>query len=489
MANGAAAQQAEGRWCYDPRGGDAEASRQVQPLRRALQLEADGFAVIPCCAPAGRAALRAALRASLADHVEYTAAFRARLLEDFDRAAAGKALGPLGKQARFDRRPVGGDFGALAVPSSFHSRFARRLRRELAELLEPTLRFVEDLRLASAAGGPPRRRARGVCYDRVKYYGTVDYREGLHRDEAVLRTGGRAIGGWANLSAASEQRFHCVRGSHWGHAVEMGGRRSGFGAVKDPAEKAALQARMEAVTVPPGHVLVFYEDIAHEVARNPAGFELSERFFNALVLGDHLPLFEETTEWALRGMSPKLKSGQKVVELPAAYYSYPKLRRLIVEHSARFGADWRGPHSFGGQTPETIEGLVPRVHRPLGDVLPPDEFCARFEYSDADLALLTEPAPLPPADWAAAAAEGPSAAGCRSAAEFVVATGYTPHGNRPPPAEGGAGGSAPGTTVRGGGAAAAAGAAGGGGKPPPTDVRPAKRARGAAAEQSTQVGS
>merc|ERR1719350_1222932 len=83
--------------------------------------------------------------------------------------------------------------------------------------------------------------------------------ETAHRDiSAFALPQDEIFGGWLNLDVRP-QYFHCVPGSQW----EAGGDARGF--VREAEGDA--QERMRRVEVPPGHLVVFYQQLLHTVPK------------------------------------------------------------------------------------------------------------------------------------------------------------------------------------------------------------------------------
>jgi hypothetical protein len=90
----------------------------------------------------------------------------------------------------------------------------------------------------------------------------VPTKESWHRDESPYsKEGDIVFGGWLNLDE-DVQKFSCVLGTHHENS-----RRLGFG--KIPAEQqAAYDAQKTVIEVPPGHIILFSENIVHEILCN-----------------------------------------------------------------------------------------------------------------------------------------------------------------------------------------------------------------------------
>ena len=82
-----------------------------------------------------------------------------------------------------------------------------------------------------------------------------------HRDESPFPPAADEIfGGWVNLGE-NDNYFTYAKGTH----TEPRGT-GGFAKITNPAPYDAKRVR---VTVPPGHMVIFYEHVAHEVTSVP----------------------------------------------------------------------------------------------------------------------------------------------------------------------------------------------------------------------------
>lgn len=146
---------------------------------------------------------------------------------------------------------VGGSFGGLANPSSFHGPMCRRLR--LVAYLA-----VAACRPFDLSGGYQVSQVIDRLVKRPK--GQKFRGETWHRDEASgLGPGDLVYGGWVNLGN-TDQWFSCVPGSH----VGVTSTGAGFSKIS-ASEKAEFNARRTRVRVSPGWLLIFNELLVHEV--------------------------------------------------------------------------------------------------------------------------------------------------------------------------------------------------------------------------------
>lgn len=156
---------------------------------------------------------------------------------------------------------VMGGFAALGNPSSYHNPVVRRMRQWAMGIVIPRL-FT------------PLIEKTGVHYNVEKYMDRMTIRvegesattESYHRDESKYASGNDLVfGGWINLDSTS-QWFHCVPKTHMKNALS----HSGFAIITDKEEKQKLKKFTYKIEIPPGHILVFYENMIHEVVSKEA---------------------------------------------------------------------------------------------------------------------------------------------------------------------------------------------------------------------------
>lgn len=194
---------------------------------------------------------------------------------------------------------VKGAFGAFGNPSSFHNTHVRSLRIKALIHVVPVLKPV-------ASG-------RSLCHllDRlcVRRKGTACGKESWHRDQSELRTSNTGIqdsifGGWINLDNEN-QYFSCVPGTHIMRDNTIGFKKL------SPDEIREYDSKRQLITVPPGHIVIFYQHIVHEVLSKKMKQD-SLRLF----LGWCLTAFSEPPVHSKHELS-KIITDQAVPRLPS----------------------------------------------------------------------------------------------------------------------------------------------------------------------------
>ena len=218
-------------------------------------------------------------------------------------------------------QPVKGGFAALGNPSSFHHPWVREMREKVqAHLLDVDVLPMQSHDYLEQ------------CFDRLMFRqpGQTPSAESLHRDEAkTAHPEDDVFGGWINFDD-SDQHFSCVPETH----TEVSGNR-GFAKIEDPVDRARYKELLERVKIPPGHILVFYERIVHEVLANTASQLTMRMFFGWRLTNETSSLFgdEALREWIEDQAVPKIKSGQDPPVWPSSYSNFSRNFQTLTDWS------------------------------------------------------------------------------------------------------------------------------------------------------------
>jgi hypothetical protein len=161
-------------------------------------------------------------------------------------------------------RYVMGGTSFAGNPSVFHAPFFRQLRLQVfSELIQLVFRNYKNDYLNSNV-------SLEMILDRVliRPAGDLPTRESWHRDESPYASpeqGDIVFGGWLNLDL-EPQYFSCAIGSHRGIDPTKRGTK-GFNKLS-PEEVATFEANKRIIEIPPGGLIVFNEDLAHEILIN-----------------------------------------------------------------------------------------------------------------------------------------------------------------------------------------------------------------------------
>jgi hypothetical protein len=244
-----------------------------------------------------------------------------------------------GEGDNVDRSPLGG-FGVYNNPSSFHCRTVRDIRNEVYNELSPTIDFLKEFDTQK----------KEFVIDRlmIRPAGSSTSPEMWHRDESPGALGGDTVfGGWLNLDN-SQQLFSCVPGTHRSVDVE---NASGFGLIRKKELINEYNQKRTKVSIPPGHILIFNENIIHEVVSSTRRSKSYRLFTSWRLTYSETPIVEGLDEMLERQAAITVKSGQ----LPAMW---AKLHWTNwVEKLERYSTNFR---------PECLETAIIKSGRNAG---------------------------------------------------------------------------------------------------------------------------
>lgn len=154
---------------------------------------------------------------------------------------------------------VYGSFGALGNPASFHNSLVREIRTKIMVCARSLFRSVtEEYKLEQ-------------LIDRmsIRTIGSQVPKETWHRDVAGGRQQDDIIfGGWLNLDLHNEQYFSCIPGSQIN-----GGNGNDFIGDGFVRQDSLLESQKKIYKVPPGHWIIFNQNIIHEVISRKMKYE------------------------------------------------------------------------------------------------------------------------------------------------------------------------------------------------------------------------
>ena len=203
-----------------------------------------------------------------------------------------------------DDELVLGGFGAHGHPSSFHHPDIRFLRKYIFEKLFPKFKETFSKNFSKVE----------ILFDRVcrRKVGRSLSSETWHRDICPnISDGDIILGGWANLDerGTKPQIFSCVPKTHLDKSDMKG--FSKFSKEK----QNFFKTKSKKVLVYPGQILLFYQNLVHEVKSGKITFD-SDRLFLGWRLTNHdCVLFENKFKCMEEQSIPFLPSGQ----LPPMY--------------------------------------------------------------------------------------------------------------------------------------------------------------------------
>jgi len=197
-----------------------------------------------------------------------------------------------------------GGFSALCNPASFHNPFVRKMRQYAMYELMPVFQEV-----TSALPGNKWKLEQVVDRMLFRPSGTSATAESWHRDEAVLANqGDKVFGGWWNFDDEN-QYFSCIPGSH----KDVQGN-SGFNTIKNKKTIAHLKTIKKRVAIPSGSILLFQENILHEVLAKKVKHDMYRLFLGWRITKTNKPLYIVDEYLKTNAVMP-LKSNQ----IPSMY--------------------------------------------------------------------------------------------------------------------------------------------------------------------------
>tara|TARA_B100000131_G_scaffold13422_1_gene13859 strand:- start:163 stop:1083 length:921 start_codon:yes stop_codon:yes gene_type:complete len=257
-----------------------------------------------------------------------------------------------------------GGFGALGNPSSHHHPYIRGLRRRIYDKIHPV--FKGDGRNLE------------MIIDRlmIRLPGQVGGTESWHRDEAVrAKTADTVFGGWVNFDLG-EQIFSCVPGSH---TKVLG--TGGFARI-DKSEHKELKSRSTQIKIPAGAIVIFNENIIHEVYPHKKKHTMMRLFVGWRLTNETEPLIPNIHS-LLKDQAPiPLKSGQMPEMFSKSHLMFHLLK--LEKFAETLHPLCTYDHTFKsgkkkGQTHKIPVKIMPSL-REIGALYP--------EYSDEDKSIL-----------------------------------------------------------------------------------------------------
>lgn len=213
--------------------------------------------------------------------------------ETREQLAAELARDPVYKDASLalQQGMVMGGFGALPTAHSYHNNLTRNLR------------ILAHHKMTSLPGLSGKKITQ--CPDRVmvRTANQLPSKESWHRDKSpYAQEGSDMFGGWINLNDFAEH-FVCCPGSQ-----QVGNAGAQNFETISKEQRPYWKSRQVEVPVPPGHMIVFYENIVHCV--NPGKRTNRVRLFTGWCIGPSTP--DPTLISRMKSFqTPKIKGGMQ----------------------------------------------------------------------------------------------------------------------------------------------------------------------------------
>jgi len=194
-----------------------------------------------------------------------------------------------------------GGFGATGCPSLTHHPDIRTIRLEI-------YRHMRSLFAQGFAG-----RRLEVLFDRfgIRRKGTTIGAESWHRDVGPKAPGDTIYGGWVNLDppGSPPQKFSCVPGNVLPSGVDPLGFAK-FQKNEHAALETAFCATGGPIVVPPGHLIVFDQSIAHKITGTNAKFTSYRLYMGWRITDQEEPVYNKHAIIEAQSMPP-VPSGQE----------------------------------------------------------------------------------------------------------------------------------------------------------------------------------
>ena len=166
------------------------------------------------------------------------------------------------------KKYVMGGFGAVNTASGFHNPMSRKIRQWAHPILVTKV-FSEVSRLYGGDWNLEQMIDRIV----IRNAGEKPSAESFHRDEStseIASDDDKIFGGWVCLDS-KDQYFSCVPCSHRPNSTQ----HRGFAKIKKSTALRLKKERMvRKVVIPPGAILIFFENIIHEVVSKSFNYTL-----------------------------------------------------------------------------------------------------------------------------------------------------------------------------------------------------------------------
>lgn len=244
-----------------------------------------------------------------------------------------------------------GGFGAAGLPSLSHSPAIRALRVAVYQRVAPELAAIHPGRHLE------------LLFDRfsIRRMGTATSAESWHRDVGGKDPGDIIYGGWLNLDppGSPPQRFSCVPGNVLPPDVDS----RGFAKIpkaEHPELNAALKAAGGPIAVPPGHIILFDQTIAHKITGATAGFTSYRLYFGWRITDSRTPLYPKDGIIE-KQLVPPLPSGE--ISPTYAKLHWVNWRDRLLEFSTGFKPEFLDPNpKRAGCVARVLPGLVATGH-------------------------------------------------------------------------------------------------------------------------------
>jgi hypothetical protein len=257
-----------------------------------------------------------------------------------------------------------GGYGATGLPSLTHHPLIRQIRHDVYTALLPLF----------AQAFPGRRLE--VLFDRfsIRRVGTKTSPETWHRDVRVAEPNDLILGGWLNLDATLNQQFSCLPGDvlatdllhqQQQQQQQQASAKALAGFAKfTKAQQAMCEATFQQIgplVVPPAHIILFNQTIAHKITGATAQSTSYRLYFGWRLTDSRVPLYDKDSLMRYQRM-PELPSGP--IAPMYALLHWVNWASRLKEFSTRFKPEFCEPPTSGryGCVLRAAPGLVETGH-------------------------------------------------------------------------------------------------------------------------------
>ena len=209
-----------------------------------------------------------------------------------------------------------GSFQALGNPSSFHCVSARRVRSQCYKHAHGLFKYVHE-------------KEKGwnieMNYDRMAFRqkGTkiATDKDSWHRDvinKKYINPTDIMFGGWINLDTVGNQSFICKTGTH-----QRPEGQSQF--VKCNAPEYA-----NSITIPPGHLVIFYQHILHAIAPHTFSKDSYRQFTSWRLTKSLIPFYMKDKVDNITNQTVPMTPGGQVISLCSQHHKSALLWKHTV---------------------------------------------------------------------------------------------------------------------------------------------------------------
>lgn len=276
-----------------------------------------------------------------------------------------------------DKIYVLGGFSALGNPSSFHNTTIRTLRIRLMFSIIPLLSKFIDKYI------PDKNYKIEQLIDRmsIRRVGTSLSRESWHRDISKDTEKSDIIfGGWINLDKSNEQKFSCVKKTHKINESDIKDKK-GFATIPKEEHKKYNKSK-STIKIPPGHQIIFFQNIIHEVLSIKQTVESIRLYSGWRLTTFDKPLIKDLKERLNKQSIIPLPSSQLPPMYSANHLSFHK--DMTIKWSKETFLPQLIEHKKGKSKGKTVEyDIIPRYMKSLKEMKLP----LYLKYSKTELSI------------------------------------------------------------------------------------------------------